>query len=152
MPASNWNPTAPESSVNLPTRNLPPGQRDDRARLKGDMAAGAKGIPLKLVFGSDFPYRETETHIPWRGQGTSVRPSLALGGLSNVWGATLLPYREADIADWPIKSAQLEKHYRAVLELTGLSAQHDDLEEWFPLHCDQPHVLECSPAGQAAAS
>ena len=118
--------------------------KGDRARLKGDMAAGAKGIPLKFAFGSDFPYRETETHIPWRGQDTSVRPSLALGGLSNVWGATLLPYREADIADWPIKSAQLEKHYRAVLELTGLSAQHDDLEEWFPLHCDQPHVLECS--------
>ena len=119
----------------------------DRARLKGDMAAGAKGIPLKLAFGSDFPYRETETHIPWQSQGTSVRPSLALGGLSNVWGATLLPYRDADIAGWPIKSAQLEKHYRAVLEFTGLSAQHDDLEEWFPLHSNNPRVLE--PSQQA---
>jgi len=119
----------------------------DRARLKGDLAAGAQGIPLKLAFGSDFPYRETESHIPWRGSGTSVRPSLAFGGLSNVWGATLLPHRDADIADWPIKSAQLEKHHRAVLELTGLSAQHDDLEEWFPLHCDQPRVLE--PSRQA---
>ncbi|MGA3283149.1 MAG: hypothetical protein ABSD57_01650 [Verrucomicrobiota bacterium] len=122
-------------------------QMGDRASLKGDMAASAKGIPLKLAFGSDFPYRETETHIPWRGQGTSVRPSLALGGLSNVWGATLLPYRDADIADWPIKSAQLERHYRAVLELTGLAAQRDDLEEWFPLHCDNPRMLE--PSQQA---
>jgi len=122
-------------------------QTGDRARLKGDMAAGAKGIPLKLAFGSDFPYRETETHIPWQSQGTSVRPSLALGGLSNVWGATLLPYRDADIAGWPIKSAQLEKHYRAVLEFTGLSAQHDDLEEWFPLHSNNPRVLE--PSRQA---
>jgi len=118
---------------------------DDRARLKGDLAAGAKGIPLKLAFGSDFPYRETETHIPWQGRGTNVRPSLALGGLSNVWGATLLPYRDADIADWPVKSAQL--HYRAAIELTGLAAQPDDLEEWFPLHCDQPRVLE--PSRQA---
>jgi len=122
-------------------------QRDDLAQLKGDLAAGAKGIPLKLAFGSDFPYRETETHIPWRGQGISVRPSLALGGLSNVWGAALLPYRDADIADWPVKSAQLEKHYRAVLEFTGLAAQPDDLEEWFPLHCDHPNVLQ--PSQQA---
>jgi hypothetical protein len=30
---------------------------------------------------------------------------LARGGLSNVWGAAMLPYRDADIADWPIKSA-----------------------------------------------
>jgi len=116
----------------------------DRARLKGDMAACATGIPLKLAFGSDFPYRETESHIPWQGRSISVRPSLALGGLSNVWGATLLPYRDADIADWPVKSAHLEKHYRAVIELTGLSAQHDDLEEWFPLHCDHPHALQSS--------
>ena len=117
------------------------------ARLKEGMTAGAGGIPLKLIFGSDFPYRETEELIPWQGRGTSVRPSLALGGLSNTWGATLLPHRDADIADWPVKSAQLERHYRAVLELTGLSAQHDDLEEWFPLHCDQPRVLE--PSRQA---
>jgi len=120
---------------------------DDRARLKGDLAAGVKGIPLKLAFGSDFPYRETETHIPWQGRGTNMRPSLALGGLSNVWGATLLPYRDADISDWPITCAQLDKHYRAAIELTGLSAQHDDLEEWFPMHCDQPRVLE--PSRQA---
>jgi ferredoxin len=119
----------------------------DRARLKGDLAAGAKGIPLKLAFGSDFPYRETETHIPWQGPAAGVRPSLALGGLSNVWGATLLPYRDTDIAGWPVQNAQLEKHYRAVLEFTGMSAQRDDLEEWFPLHCDHPHVLQ--PSQQA---
>jgi len=121
--------------------------KNDRVRLKGNIVAGAKGIPLKLAFGSDFPYRETEAHIPWQGRGISVRPSLALGGLSNTWGATLLPYRDTDITDWPVKSAQLEKHYRAVIELTGLSAQRDDLEEWFPLHCDRPHVLE--PSRQA---
>jgi len=119
--------------------------QDDRARLKGDLIAGAKGIPLKLAFGSDFPYRETEILIPWQGRGTKVRPSLAFGGLSNVWGATLLPHRDTDIADWPVRTAQL--HYRAAIELSGLSAQPDDLEEWFPLHCDQPCVLE--PSQQA---
>src|SRR5208282_1052373 len=117
------------------------------AKLKEGMAAGAKGIPLKLIFGSDYPYRETEQHIPWQGQGVGLRPSLALGGFSTVWGAAMLPYRDADLDDWPVKNADLEQHYRAVTEFTGLAAQRDDLEELFPLHCDHPHTLQ--PSGQA---
>jgi len=61
--------------------------------LKGGMAADATGVPLKLIFGSDFPYRETEEKIPWRNHGTSLKPSLALGGLSNVWGCLLYTSR-----------------------------------------------------------
>jgi ferredoxin len=118
------------------------------ARLKEGMAAGAKGIPLKLIFGSDYPYRETEQHIPWRGHGVGLRPSLALGGFSTVWGAAMLPYRDADIEHWPIKNTDLEKHYRAVTEFTGLAAQRDDLEELFPLHCDHPRPLQ--PSRQAS--
>ena len=117
---------------------------DDLDAVKGKMNASAKGIPLKLVFGSDFPYRETERNVPWRNRGTGVTPSLALGGLSNVWGSAMLPHPDADIADWPVKSADLEKHYRAVAKFTGLAAQHDDLEELFPLHCDNPWMLPSS--------
>ena len=115
-----------------------------RAALSAGMTADAKGVPLKLVFGSDFPYRETAEKIPWRNHGTGLKPSLALGGLSNVWGAAMLPYREMDISAWPIKNAELAQHYRAVTDFTGLAAQHDDLEEIFPLHCDQPDELQSS--------
>src|SRR5258706_9534997 len=80
------------------------------AALKGGMAADATGVPLKLVFGSDFPYRETEEKIPWRNHGTGLKPSLALGGLSNVWGAAMLPYRETDIARWPVNNTELAQH------------------------------------------
>jgi len=114
------------------------------AMLKGKMDAGARGIPRKLVFGSDFPYRETEKNIPWQNHGTGISPSLALGGLSNVWGSAMLPHRDADISDWPVKSADLEKHYRAVTGFTGLAAHHDDLEELFPLHCAKPGLLQSS--------
>ncbi len=96
------------------------------ARLKEGMAGDAKGVPLKLVFGSDFPYRETEEKIPWQNHGAGLKPSLALGGLSNVWGAAMLPYRDTDIADWPIKNSALVQHYRAAAEITGLAAQRDD--------------------------
>jgi choline dehydrogenase-like flavoprotein len=114
------------------------------AGLKSGMAADTTGVPLKLFFGSDFPYRETENHIPWRGPGIGARPSLALGGLSNVWGAAMLPHRDDDIAGWPVKNANLAQHYRAVTEITGLAAQHDDLEEIFPLHCENPGTLQSS--------
>ncbi len=114
------------------------------AALKGDMEADSKGIPLKKIFGSDFPYRETVGKIPWRGHGIGLQPSLALGGLSNVWGAAMLPYRDEDISDWPVKNPELAPHYRAVAEITGLAAQRDDLEEIFPLHCENPHALNPS--------
>jgi choline dehydrogenase-like flavoprotein len=114
------------------------------AALKGGMAADATGVPLKLLFGSDFPYRETAEKIPWQNHGTGLKPSLAFGGLSNAWGAAMLPHRDSDIADWPVKNAELAHHYRAVTGFTGLAAQHDDLEEIFPLHCADPGHLKSS--------
>jgi choline dehydrogenase-like flavoprotein len=117
------------------------------AGLKSGMAADSTGVPIKLLFGSDFPYRETGEKIPWRGRGISFRPSLALGGLSNVWGAAMLPYRDDDIAGWPVKNSELAQHYRAAAAITGLAAQRDDLEEIFPLHCDNPGDLQ--PGRQA---
>ncbi len=117
------------------------------SKLKEGMTASAGGIPLKLIFGSDFPYRDTEALIPWQGPGTSVRPSLALGGLSNTWGAAMLPYCAADIADWPVKIADLEPHYRAAAKITRLAAEPDTLAERFPLYCDDAQPLP--PSRQA---
>src|SRR5581483_1292244 len=63
-------------------------------RLKEGTDASAKGIPLKLIYGSDFPYRECDEHLPADYENVALRPSLAKGGLSNVWGAAMLPYTE----------------------------------------------------------
>lgn len=116
--------------------------------VQGDLAATAKGIPLKMLFGSDFPYRETIEKIPWRGNGIGFRPSLALGGLSNVWGAAMLPYRQDDITGWPITISQLEEHYRASARIMGLAGRHDDLEEVLPLYSDNPSALRLSRQAQ----
>lgn len=106
------------------------------AKLKEGMAADTTGIPLKLVFGSDFPYCDTREQIPWEGPEVAIQPSLALGGLSNTWGAAMLPYCEADIAGWPISIQDLAPHYRAVAKITHLAAQPDALAQLFPLYCD----------------
>ena len=123
-----------------------PGQwtAQDRAAIRGEMPAGAKGIPLKLLFGSDFPYRETTELIPWRTRGADLLPTLALGGFSNVWGAAMLPHRDKDISDWPINHEDLSLHYQAVTEFTSLAAGNDDLKDWFPTHCREPQFLRLS--------
>ncbi|HEX4349808.1 MAG TPA: NAD(P)-binding protein [Verrucomicrobiae bacterium] len=112
--------------------------------LKSGMAAGIKGIPLKLIYGSDYPYRETDIHIPADYQEVGLQPSLGLGGFSAVWGAAMMPYSENDMAGWPISQGDLAQHYAAVAKLTGLSGVHDDLEKIFPLHAAQPDALAMS--------
>ena len=116
----------------------------DLAPLKGNLTPTAKGLPQKLIFGSDFPYRDTKKETPWRAREVGLEPSLALGGFSNVWGAAMLPCRDADLAGWPLKTSELAPHYRAVTAFTGLAAHADDLEELFPLYCERPAALASS--------
>src|ERR1700722_16194179 len=92
------------------------------AAVHGDSDADLKGLPHKKLFGSDFLYRESEDKIPWRARDVALCPSLGFGGLSNVWGATMLPLRESDITDWPIKRSDLDEHYRAAAQIMGCAA------------------------------
>ena len=120
---------------------------EQAARIHGKRGAELKDLPHKNVFGSDFPYRDTREKIPWSGDG-SLLPSLALGGLSNVWGAAMLPFRESDISDWPIKRSDLDEHYRAAAQIMDISVRRDDLEELFPVYAGNPVALK--PSGQGA--
>lgn len=119
------------------------------AAVHGDSDADLKGLPVKKLFGSDFPYRESVEKIPWRGRDIALCPSLGFGGLSNVWGAAMLPLRDDDIPDWPVKNPDLADHYRAVTEITGFSGRSDGLAELFPLHANHPVALK--PSRQAAS-
>ena len=112
--------------------------------FKAGMSAGAKGIPLKLAYGSDYPYREADAHLQTDYQGVALRPSLGRGGFSAVWGAAMMPYSEVDTAAWPVRSRELAEHYSAVAKLTGLSATHDALEKIFPLHAEPTTALALS--------
>ena len=115
--------------------------------FKAGMTAGAKGIPLKLAYGSDYPYREAETHLPADYRGVALRPSLGRGGFSAVWGAAMMAYSAKDTADWPVRSGDLTEHYSAVAKLTGLSAVRDDLGKIFPAACGADRRAGLEPAG-----
>lgn len=116
----------------------------DVAAYQAGMNPDVGGVPLKLVFGSDFAYREADTHLGAYYDRVGLRPSFAKGGLSNVWGATMMPYLERDMAEWPFKPSALAPHYAAVLRFTGLSARRDDLLESFDLHTNQATELRTS--------
>jgi choline dehydrogenase-like flavoprotein len=116
--------------------------------LRDGVTVTAGGIPSKRAYGSEFPYREPAPHLIVH-NGVEGKPSYARGGLSNVWGASVLPFRSQDISGWPITVEDLEPHYRAVLSAMPLSARIDRLGERFPLYHDHPAALQ--PSSQAAA-
>ena len=53
--------------------------------LKVHKKAGRGGVDLKYSYGSDFPYRESETYVQREFMNAAMLSSLARGGLSNVW-------------------------------------------------------------------
>jgi choline dehydrogenase-like flavoprotein len=100
-----------------------------------------KHVPLKPAYGSLFPYALDDPDLPVRRQNAETVPSLALGGLSNCWGASMLPVRQRDIEDWPITLAELAPHYEAVLRFVPMAAERDELSEHLPLYSDCPGKL-----------
>jgi ferredoxin len=122
---------------------------EDVQRLKEGMDPAVSGIPRKRIFGSDYPYRDAEQHLGLECDGVDLEASLALGGFSTVWGASMLPCLEGDVIDWPISLTQLAPHYKSALELTGLSAERDALADLFPLYLEAPGHLETSRQAQA---
>ncbi len=136
----------PRADLVAQMRAVPPSSwsAEQLRRLKEGMESNTKGIPLKLAFGSDYPYRECDQHLPADYENVALRPTLASGGFSSVWGAAMMPYSESDVASWPVGLADLREHYAAVAQFTGLSAKRDDLEKLFPTHLEQPTALNLS--------
>lgn len=106
----------------------------------------------KLAYGSDFPYQENKFSIPLSPNDVDISTSLALGGLSNVWGAAVLPYRACDISDWPITDADLAPHFRAVLKFMPIAAEQDDLKNEFPIFAEDYRPLRPSKQAQSLES
>ena len=122
--------------------------KDDVDWLKSTLQPNTNGVETKLSFGSNYPYDMPKSGPAWDVRG-GLKPSFAFGGLSTVWGASVLPYRQEGIKNWPITVKELEPHYRAVLAETGLAGVQDDLEEIFPSYHDAPSFLEASSQAEA---
>ena len=107
---------------------------DSINKIKGNTSASTSGSFFKGVYGSDFPYREVSTYLPYKAKNVQPRISLAKGGLSNIWGAAVLPYVDEDINDWPLSVKDFAPHYESVFSFMNLAAVNDDLAKKFPLY------------------
>jgi choline dehydrogenase-like flavoprotein len=116
-------------------------------RLRGTFPVGVKSVGLKPAFGSLFPYAIDDPDLLVSRDHAEILPSLARGGLSNTWGASMLPYRQTDIADWPISMTDLAPHYESVLRFVPMAGAHDELEPMFPLYCE-PGRLQRYPQAE----
>lgn len=109
-----------------------PGEWSDRTR--DDWMAPQFATPPGQVrrYGSDFAMEPGEATLADLPGWMALRASRAAGGLSNLWGAAVLPYGERDMAGWPVTAADLAPHYRAVAEFLPVSGIPDALEAQFP--------------------
>jgi choline dehydrogenase-like flavoprotein len=135
---------APHELAALPYERWPAGTRDRLAAIAGPTR---HGFPMKTNFGSDFAYREAPDLMPLDVHDADILVSLARGGLSNVWGANLVSFCDADLRDWPLARDDLAPAYRAVLRHVPLSAERDDLEALLPLYTER---LEPRPLSEQA--
>jgi choline dehydrogenase-like flavoprotein len=117
-------------------------------RARNAFPADIKHIPLKPAYGSLFPYALDDPDLPITNENADALSSLAYGGLSNTWGASILPFRQTDIDDWPISLNDLKPHYEAVLRFVPLAAEHDELAEILPLYTDAPGTLRRGPQAE----
>ena len=138
-----------EKSDDLGRRLSETWHEDERTVLRGALRYTSEGAPLKLRYGSDYAYRDAGDHQPMTKSRVEAYRSFAMGGLSALWGASVLPYNQDDLADWPISQDELKSHYAAVLNLTGLSAERDELSSVYPLFIDPTASLNSSRQAQA---
>ena len=104
-------------------------------------------IPKKRVFGSDFPY-EDDRQLNLNQLNTKCLISHAKGGLSNVWGGAVLPFRSEDFQEWPISLSDLIPYYEIITKEMGISGVRDDLEVMYPLYTEPQGVFELSNQGK----
>lgn len=100
-------------------------------------------------FGSDFAMEPGDATIADLPGWMALRASRAVGGLSNLWGAAVLPYAAKDMVGWPVTAEELAPHYRAVADFLPVAGIPDALEKMLPaLHMAGRTGIE--PAPQAA--
>ena len=85
---------------------------------------GFKFPPPKTHFGA-VPHQR-----PIAGGGR-LWDSPALGGLTNFWGGSAVPFSERELNGWPISSADLAEYYEYAAERIGIAGAADKLTPYF---------------------
>jgi hypothetical protein len=89
----------------------------------------------KHLFGSIYPYDIGHYAEDFDLNEVMLRASVAQGGLSNVWGASIMPYRTNELDHWPISADEINFYYKTILEhLPFSTCFQNDFVDWPLLH------------------
>jgi choline dehydrogenase-like flavoprotein len=111
--------------------------------LRGDDQTSRHGsIHSKRTYGSEYPYEDLGEPLVREPENIPFHYSMARGGFSNVWGASLLPAHQRDMEGWPIGARDLAEHYRAVLEFMPSTGVRDELEEFLPAYVREERPMK----------
>lgn len=134
-------------------RNLPPAQwsAQDHALIRENPTFGQDALPKKVHFGSDYIYANDRpfAHLKTLVEGRVPYPTFAKGGFSNIWGAATLPPDDCDMADWPVRRAEMEPYFHTVAKLIPLTGGTGTLSRAFPAYRETLGDLDPGPQGQA---
>lgn len=101
---------------------------------------------VKSTYGSTYCY-ETNNFFDSNSSSLSISSSLSKGGLSCVWGATVLPYNSLDIADWPITFDSLRAHNDAIANILPIACYQDPITSpFYPPIKTTSNFLNFSPS------
>ncbi len=113
--------------------------------------SGTDDPARKLTFGSDHPYL-SDREAGLIQKGTKCLASGGKGGLSAVWGASVLPFPDDEITDWPFAAKELHAHYAKAALMLGVAGAVDGLAARFPFHAPPRPPLNASLQAQAVLS
>ena len=99
-------------------------------RLRRNLPAALQS--KKLPFSSPHVYEDVDRLLPAEIRGAQVTRSLAVGGLSAMWGAAVMPMSARSFRKWPITPDGMAPFYRSVAEIMDVPCVHDDLEKTYP--------------------
>ena len=101
--------------------------------LRHSVRASRAGVPEKTAFGSRFSHRRPAAERENIRNNFDSQPSGALGGFSNIWGASIMPYRTDEMGDWPIPRSALDFAFSQIAQAVPHSMREDGLAHDFPL-------------------
>jgi choline dehydrogenase-like flavoprotein len=133
-----------------PSRRLPPERATliedfrrapDRQRFLQRLRTLRRDLPpamreAKLPFSSSYLYDDVDRYLPAQMQDAKVLRSLASGGLSAVWGATVMPMARESFRNWPMTRDEMEPFYRKAATRIDVPTVNDDLAEQYPNYGD----------------
>lgn len=81
----------------------------------------------KLIFGSNLPYRGFPMGPKTFHNSVKTFSSFSRGGLSQIWGATMLPFSSIDLNSWPINLVDLYPYYAELSRWIPITGKSDQL-------------------------